>query len=151
MSNPRNVPISSLKPVIETLSKLHSASKYDDQGSVEKADSFILNYLEPKLGFILKEYLDQDHPLVQFPYPLFECETLQEFLLKYEGVVVPTLLWTCPGGQEEKTLNEVAKIIPHPTATMKPDIIQEFLTKNFAIIHSFYLPIIAAKGGFPNN
>ena len=96
-------------------------------------------YLEPNLGFILKEYFDQGYSLNEFPYQLMGSSSLQNFVHQYEKSVVTTLLWCCNEGHEAKSLEELLRLMNHRKTT------QDILSHNFASVHSLYVPVIAAR------
>ena len=130
-----HVHIQSLLRTLMQLASYHVHSKEDSVPNI----SALKMYLEPNLGFILKEYFDQGYSLKEFPYQLLGSLSLQDFVREYEKVVVITLLWCCDKGQETKSLDEVLKLMNHRKT------IEEILYHNFAAVHSLYVPVIATR------
>ena len=130
-----HVHIQSLSKTLMQLATYHVHSK---EGSASNISALKM-YLEPNLGFILKEYFDQGYSLKEFPYQLLGSSSLQDFVREYEKIVVTTLLWCCDKGQETKSLDEVLKLMNHRKTT------EEILHHNFAAVHSLYVPVIATR------
>jgi hypothetical protein len=89
----------------------------------------IEEYLGSMLGFILKEFLRQSK-LEDFPRSLMNCLSVQDFLLKYESVIVPLLLWASKS--KENVLEELAKL----TGKSK----KALITDNHSQIVAYILP-----------
>ena len=130
-----NVNIGALKIILTQLAEYHLNLQRPEM----KKANILSKYLEPNLGFLLKEYFDQGYSLDEFPYQLFGLDTLQNFVSNYENTVAPMFLWCCSTGQEENCLKELSRLMPNKKNA------QEIISNNFASIHSLYVPIIAAK------
>ena len=135
-----HVNIDALSQVLTQLARFHLGTKNELN---EKANS-LQQYLEPNLGFILKDFFRQGYSLNEFPYQLFGSSSLQRFVCDYNQTITTNLLWCCNTGHEEDSLNELLKLMPNNTST------QEILSNNFAAIHSMYVPVIATKTMHPD-
>jgi hypothetical protein len=87
-------------------------------------------YLKPMLSFVLNEFLKQGLPLEDFPHRLLYCDTTEEFVSRYESLVLPLYLWRKP---EKETVDEL-KII------LKVDRAHLLVERNFVQILAYYLP-----------
>ena len=124
------ISINRLKPVFENLAF--------EAGSV-------VEYLEPMLPFFLKELLGKSYSWRDFPYQLLDCDNAQQFCSKYEGTLLPVVLWCGKpdgdggGGEDnfvDEKLSELSKEVGKD--------VRRLLVDNFAAVVSFFLATFVA-------
>ena len=87
------------------------------------------------LSFALNEFLKQKLPLRDFPHQLVGCSSTEEFVKRFESLVLPLYLWRTP---KADTLNDLR-------ATLKAHRSCDLVERNFVQIHAYYLPHLSYK------
>ncbi|XP_040573183.1 serine-protein kinase ATM [Lepeophtheirus salmonis] len=95
------------------------------------------NYMASMLGYVLKDFISEGFSIEKFPHKILNRD-FKSFLLQYESVIVPLILWN-----NHESLQAISKLYAGKSQ-------EKIIEENFSYISAYFLPIIAAKDAKPS-